>query len=146
MLDDFLTNLAVNLAHDLLRAGADRLRTLAFGDAEKRSLHHCYQSGFRAMLDTVFAGLNRDHQALVETILRQFVEPLAGKRHVQVSERRTKVDWAHAMRHRGDGQSEHAQPGFLLRGIRARRGATAPSTLRVPLHAQARQLAEYGRD
>jgi len=42
MLDDFLANLAVNLAHELLRAGADRLRTLAFGDAEERSLHHCY--------------------------------------------------------------------------------------------------------
>jgi hypothetical protein len=73
MLDDFLTNLAVNLAHDLLRAGADRLRTLAFGDTEKRSLRQCYESGFQAMLDSVCAGLNRDHQALVETILRQFV-------------------------------------------------------------------------
>ncbi len=73
MLDDFLANLAVNLAHDLLRAGADRLRTLAFGDTAQRSLHQCYESGFRAMLDTVFAGLDRDHQALVETILRQFV-------------------------------------------------------------------------
>ena len=31
-----------------------------------------------------------------------FFEPLAGKRHVQVSERRTKVDWAHAMRHLAD--------------------------------------------
>jgi len=31
-----------------------------------------------------------------------FVEPLAGKRHVQVSERRTKVDGAHAMRHLAD--------------------------------------------
>ncbi len=73
MLDDFLANLAVNLAHDLLRAGADRLRTLAFGDTEQRSLHRCYQSGFRAMLDFVCAGLDRDHQALVETILQQFV-------------------------------------------------------------------------
>jgi hypothetical protein len=88
-----------------------------------------------------------------------FFEPLAGKRHVQVSERRTKVDWAHAMRHLADELYPEADvivvvmdnlnthsPGFLLRGIRARRGATAPSTLRVPLHAQARQLAEYGRD
>ncbi|WP_448544288.1 NACHT domain-containing protein, partial [Roseiflexus sp.] len=73
MLDDFLANLAVNLAHDLLRAGADRLRTLAFGDTEQRSLHQCYRSGFRAMLDSVCAGLDRDHQTLVETILRQFV-------------------------------------------------------------------------
>jgi hypothetical protein len=73
MLDDFLTNLAVNLAHDLLRVGADRLRTLAFGDTEKRSLRQCYQSGFQAMLDSVCAGPDRDHQALVETILRQFV-------------------------------------------------------------------------
>ncbi len=31
-----------------------------------------------------------------------FFEPLAGKRHIQVSERRTKVDWAYAMRHLAD--------------------------------------------
>ena len=31
-----------------------------------------------------------------------FVEPLAGKRHVQVTDRRTKVDWAHAMRDLSD--------------------------------------------
>ena len=37
-----------------------------------------------------------------------FFEPLAGKRHVQVSERRTKVDWAHAMRHLADALSPEA--------------------------------------
>ncbi len=31
-----------------------------------------------------------------------FVAPLAGKRHIQVGERRTKVDGAHAMRHLAD--------------------------------------------
>ncbi len=31
-----------------------------------------------------------------------FFEPLAGKRHIQVSERRTKLDWARAMRHLAD--------------------------------------------
>ncbi len=31
-----------------------------------------------------------------------FFEPLAGRRHVWVSERRTKVDWAHAMRYLAD--------------------------------------------
>lgn len=34
--------------------------------------------------------------------LFMFVEPLAGKRHVKVSDRRTKVDWAHAMRELSD--------------------------------------------
>ena len=34
--------------------------------------------------------------------LFMFVEPLAGKRHVQVTDRRTKVDWAHAMRDLSD--------------------------------------------
>ncbi len=31
-----------------------------------------------------------------------FVEPLAGQRHVKVADRRTKVDWAHAMREVAD--------------------------------------------
>ncbi len=31
-----------------------------------------------------------------------FFEPLAGKRHIRVSERRTKVDWAYAMRYLAD--------------------------------------------
>lgn len=31
-----------------------------------------------------------------------FFEPLADKRHILVSERRTKVDWAYAMRHLAD--------------------------------------------
>ena len=34
--------------------------------------------------------------------LFMFVEPLAGKRHVPVTDRRTKVDWAHAMRELSD--------------------------------------------
>ena len=34
--------------------------------------------------------------------LFMFVEPLAGKRHVKVTDRRTKVDWAHAMRELSD--------------------------------------------
>jgi len=34
--------------------------------------------------------------------LFMFVEPLAGKRYVKVTDRRTKVDWAHAMRELSD--------------------------------------------
>jgi hypothetical protein len=36
------------------------------------------------------------------TNLFMFVEPLMGKRHVKVTERRTKIDWAHAMRELSD--------------------------------------------
>ena len=34
--------------------------------------------------------------------LFMFVEPLAGKRHARVTDRRTKLDWAHAMRELSD--------------------------------------------
>jgi hypothetical protein len=34
--------------------------------------------------------------------LFMFVEPLMGKRHVKVTERRTKIDWAHAIRELSD--------------------------------------------
>jgi hypothetical protein len=34
--------------------------------------------------------------------LFMFIEPLAGKRHVKVTERRTKIDWAHAMQELSD--------------------------------------------
>lgn len=34
--------------------------------------------------------------------LFMFVEPLAGQRHVKVTERRTKIDWAHAMQELSD--------------------------------------------
>jgi len=73
MFTDFLCNLAVELAYDLLRAGAGQLRDAAYGEAEERSLQRCYEAGFRAMLDAVGAGLVRDHQALVADILRRFV-------------------------------------------------------------------------
>ena len=61
------------------------------------------------------------------------VEPLAGKRFVDVTDQRRAVDFAPFSR-------------LALRGFRSRTGAAARRKARDPSHAQARQLAEYGRD
>ena len=82
-------------------------------------------------------------------------EPLAGWRHVAVTERRTMQDFAHRMRWLVDealprsrggkgrlGQSEHPRRASLYETFpaeEARRIAKAPG---VPLHPQARELAE----
>jgi hypothetical protein len=74
---DFFTNLAVELAYDLLRAGAARLQQMAFGSPQEQALHRCYEAAFAGMLNEVAAGLDADRQALVEDILRRFVaEPV----------------------------------------------------------------------
>lgn len=70
---DFLTNLAASLAYDLLKAGTARLKTSALGEPAQVALRGSYEAGFRAMLEVVAARLDRDHQALVEGILREFV-------------------------------------------------------------------------
>ena len=61
--------------------------------------------------------------------------PLEGWRRVEVTERRTKVDWAGVnqesggrglpgqARRVGDGQPEYARPRLPVRGVRASRGA-----------------------
>lgn len=85
------------------------------------------------------------------------VEPLAGKRLVRVTERKTKTDWAFfggdcraiprgAEDHAGHGQSERARTGVALRDVCPGDSQGALRSLRVRLRAQARQLAEYGRD
>ena len=79
-------------------------------------------------------------------------EPLAGWRHVEVTERRTAVDFAAVPAAAGatsvypdgreggagDGQPEHAHAGVAVRGVRAGRGAAAGGAAGVALHAQAR--------
>jgi hypothetical protein len=65
-------------------------------------------------------------------------EPLAGKRYLKVSKRRTKKDWALFMQELldlalcaggegggRDGQSQHAFTSLLLRGLPARRGQSS---------------------
>ena len=60
-------------------------------------------------------------------------EPLAGWRHISVTERRTKIDWAHCGKEDlhyprgransvGDGQPKHPYPRSALRGVYPGRG------------------------
>ena len=81
-------------------------------------------------------------------------EPLAGKRMTQVTERKTKIDWAHfladiAARHPDAnkitlvmGNLNTHRPGRALRSLptHARQGPVG--SLRVCLHPEARQLAQ----
>src|SRR3982750_3561787 len=46
----------------------------------------------------------------------------------------------------GAGQSLDPHAGRALRGLSGRGGTSPPASAGVPLHAQARQLAEHGRD
>lgn len=71
--EDFLINLAAGLAYDLLKAGAARLKTATLGEPAQVALRGSYEAGFRAMLEVVAAGLDRDHQALVDDVFRKFV-------------------------------------------------------------------------
>lgn len=79
--EDFLINLAANLAYDLLAAGAARLKRLAVGDPARSALRASYEAGFRAMLEAVTPALDRDRQALVADIFHDFVrEPAVADR------------------------------------------------------------------
>ena len=82
-------------------------------------------------------------------------EPLAGWRHVAVTERRTMQDFAHQMRWLvdeaypqipgdpgGSGQPEHPPDSFPVRNLPSGGGPADCQTAGVPPHAQARQLAE----
>ena len=94
-------------------------------------------------------------------------EPLAGWRQVAVTERRTRQDFAQQMRWLVDeaypevpvvrvvlGQprikygagSEHPSPGFAVRDVPGSRGPAHRQTAGVPLHPQARELVEPGRN
>ena len=74
-------------------------------------------------------------------------EPLAGWRHVEITERRTKLDFAHQMRWlvveglpggRGDpgglGQSEHPSQGAVVRGVPGGGGPAHCAEAGVSLH------------
>ena len=85
-------------------------------------------------------------------------EPLAGRRLSKVTERRTKADWAVFVQDIAASYPDaeritlvmdlpqHAHPGLAVRGVCPRAGQGALGPLRVCLHAQARQLAEHGRN
>lgn len=85
------------------------------------------------------------------------VDPLAGKRLVRVTERKTRTDWVvflekiagcyvHAERITlvMDNLNTHAR--LALRGIYAVKSKSALETFRVYLYPQARELAQHGRN
>ena len=84
-------------------------------------------------------------------------EPLAGWRHVAVTERRTMQDFAHQMRWLvdeaypqipgdpgGSGQPEHPPDSFPVRNLPSGGGPADCQTTGVSPHAQARGLVEHG--
>ncbi len=86
-------------------------------------------------------------------------EPLRGWREVRVSDRRTRIDWAHCVREVVDVHYPDAEqivlvmdnltiqnPCVPLRGVPARGGQAHRGPAGHPLHAEARQLAEHGRN
>ena len=84
-----------------------------------------------------------------------FTEPLAGWRAVPVTDRRTKVDWAHAVRALLEGRyagvprvtlvmdNLKAHAGLAVRGVPAARSASPGAAARDSLHPHARQLAPH---
>ena len=86
-------------------------------------------------------------------------EPLAGWRHVAVTERRTMADFAHQMRWLADAAYPEAEkirvvldnlnthkPGLPVRDLGAEGGQAGDPTVGVSLYSQARKLAQHGRD
>ena len=79
-------------------------------------------------------------------------EPLAGRRHVAVTERRTTEDFAHQIRwlvgevlsgcSAGLGQPEYSSQGIAVSDLSGGGGAAHRQVAGVSLHAKARQSAE----
>ena len=72
--DDILTNLAANLATDLLTRAGGWLHARTFGDAETQALRRAWEAAFRALLEALPAGTAPLDADLVEHILRDFVQ------------------------------------------------------------------------
>jgi hypothetical protein len=84
------------------------------------------------------------------------IEPLTGWRHIEVTDRRTPLDFAHQMKWVVDEripvppslcrsrQPERARQSVAVRRVRPGRSTAYRQKARVPLHAEARQLAQRG--
>src|ERR1700722_17166074 len=85
--------------------------------------------------------------------------PLEGWRRVEVTDRHAGVDYAHLLRDVSDRWYPNAakialfqdnlsthKPASLYEGFSAGRGAPVGGTVRMALHAEARQLGEHGRN
>ncbi len=88
-----------------------------------------------------------------------FVDAHRPWRHAKVTDRRTSRDFAECMRDLVDKHYPKAErirvvmdnlsthtPAALYEHLRPRRGSSHPAPTRIPLHPQARQLAEHGGD
>ena len=86
-------------------------------------------------------------------------EPLAGWRHVAVTERRTMTDFAHQMRWLGDAAYPEAErirvvldnlnthrPASLYEAFEAKGSQTGDPTAGVSLYSQTWELAQHGGD
>lgn len=86
------------------------------------------------------------------------IEPLTGKRIMDVCARRRKIKFARHFQkvaaefpaakknHSRSRESEHAQCECLLRSVRGGGGVSSGTKIRVYLHAQVSQLVEYDLD
>ena len=111
--------------------------------------------------------LRQDYEYRREGVRNLFLacEPLAGWRHVAVTQRRTMEDFAHQMRWLVDeaypetpvvrvvmdnpvieygASSEHAPSGVPVRDVPGARGPADCEAAGIPLHPQARKLVEHG--
>src|SRR5215207_1608664 len=91
--------------------------------------------------------------------LFMFLEPLAGRRWVDVTEQRTKVDWAHQIKELVDQRYPEAEqivlvmdnlnthtPASLYEAFDPREARRLAEKLEIHLHAKTRLVAEHGRD
>ncbi len=86
------------------------------------------------------------------------IEPLAGKRYVKVTRTKTKRDWAEYLSGIADLYKDAERitlvmdnlnthkPEVFVRDLSTGRGQKAMGQVRVRVHAQARRLAQHGRD
>ena len=82
--------------------------------------------------------------------------PLEGWRHIEITDRRTAIDYARALEDLSDRHFPNAkkivlvqdnlksQTSIVVRGFSARQGKTSCRAVRMALYAKARQLARYG--
>ena len=104
--------------------------------------------------------LRQDYEYRREGVRNLFLacEPLAGWRHVAVTQRRTMEDFAHQMRWLVDeaypetpvvrvvmdNLNTGSPPGVPVRDVPGARGPADCEAAGVPLHPQARKLVEHG--
>jgi hypothetical protein len=90
--------------------------------------------------------------------LMMICEPKQGFRHVDVTDRRTKIDFAHSMKHVAELYPEASvirvvldnlnthKVASLVKAFPAEQARTLARKAGVPLHPQARQLVEHRRN